>query len=129
MPDQKSIQHRFKNDRYVNARGGNSHFLDLYCSKCGQHLALYQKDGRGSLLRTYLDRFFEPQELSALQFKYGNKNDVPSLKCSSCSALIGVPMLYERERRLAFRLLYGSFVKVKSRGVYPPHRDDKIQTS
>ncbi len=57
----------------------------------------------------------------ALQFKCSDKNGVPSFKCPKCDALIGVPMLYERERRLAFRLLHGSFVKVKSSGIYPPH--------
>lgn len=116
----KSTQHRLKNDKYVNARGGNSHFLDLYCSRCGQHLALYQKDGRGSLLRMYLDRIFEPQELSVLQFKSSNKKDVSNFKCSKCGALIGTPMVYNLERRLAFRLLHGSFVKKNSDGIYPP---------
>ncbi len=114
------MQHRLKNDKYVNARGGNSHFLDLYCSRCGQHLALYQKDGRGSLLRIYLDRIFEPQKLTALQFKSNSKKDVSSFKCSKCGALIGTPMVYDPERRLAFRLLRGSFVKKKSNGIYPP---------
>lgn len=116
MADQ---QHKLKNDKYVNARGGNSHFLDVYCSRCGQHLALYQKDGRGSLLRMYLDRIFEPQELSALQFK-GERKDIASLKCSQCDTLIGTPMVYERERRLALRLVRGSFVQKKSDGIYPP---------
>jgi len=120
MTKQKSTQHIFKKDKYVNARGGNSHFLDIYCSRCGQHLALYQKDGHGSLLRTYLDRIFEPQELSLLQLKSSNKRDIPSFKCPKCGSLVGTPMVYEREQRLAFRLIRGSFVKKKSDGVYPP---------
>lgn len=120
MADQNTTQHSIKKDKYVSTRGGNSHFLDLFCSKCNQHFALYQKDGHGRLLRMYLDRIFAPQELALLQSKISNKADMPNLKCPKCSALIGTPMVYEAERRLAFRLIHGSFVKKKSDGVYPP---------
>ena len=115
----KNMQHKFKNDKYVNARGGNSHFLNISCAKCGQYLALYQKDGRGSLLRMYLDRIFEPQELAALQFSGGDKKDIPAFKCPKCGTLIGTPMVYEPERRMAFRLFHGSFVKKNGDGTYP----------
>ena len=30
MADQNSTQHSLKKDKYVGARGGNSHFLDLF---------------------------------------------------------------------------------------------------
>ena len=120
MMNQKTIQHLLKKDKYVSARGGNSHFLDLYCSRCNQHFALYQKDGYGRLLRIYLDRIFEPQGLSLLQSRVNSKIEVPNLKCQKCGALIGTPMIYEPERRLAFRLIHGSFVKKKSGGIYPP---------
>lgn len=78
MNEQKSTQHTLKKDRYVNARGGNSHFLDLYCNRCGQHLALYQKDGRGSLIRLYLDRIFDPKKLSWLYLKSTKKRICPT---------------------------------------------------
>lgn len=120
MADQKTTQHTLKKDRYVNARGGNSHFLDLYCSKCNQHLVLYQKDGHGRLLRLYLDRIFEPQKFPLLRSKIGSTTEIPNLKCPKCDALIGTPMVYELERRFAFRLIRGSFVRRKSEGVYPP---------
>lgn len=136
MANQEAIQHSFKRDRYVNARGGNSHFLDIYCSKCSQHIALYQKDGHGRLLRMYLDRIFEPRDLSYLQSRASSKAEVPNLKCPKCSALIGMPMVYEAEKRLAFRLIYGSFVQKKSDGVYPPaqgtdtvHKSEKGDSS
>lgn len=126
MADQQTTQHSLKRDKYVNARGGNSHFLDLFCSKCNQHFALYQKDGQGRLLRMYLDRIFAPQELSLLQSKATTNNEMPNLKCLECGALIGTPMIYEAERRLAFRLIHGSFVKKKSHGIYPPeHQTQK----
>lgn len=120
MADQQTTQHSLKKDKYVNARGGNSHFIDLFCSKCNQHFALYQKDGQGRLLRMYLDRIFAPQELSLLHSKITTKSGIPNLKCQKCGALIGTPMIYEAEKRLAFRLIHGSFVKKKSGGVYPP---------
>lgn len=119
MADQNTTQHSLRKDKYVSTRGGNSHFLDLFCSKCNQHFALYQKDGHGRLLRMYLDRIFAPQELALLHSKMSNKADMPNLKCPKCAALIGTPMVYEAERRLAFRLIHGSFVKKKSDGVYP----------
>ena len=122
MTKQEKTQHTLKKDRYVKVRGGNSHFLDIYCAKCSQHIVLYQKDGPGSLLRMDLDRILEPQHLlSILQNK---EKKAVSLKCSNCGLLIGTPMIYERENRPAFRLIRGSFVKMRSDGTYPPsHRD------
>ncbi len=127
MPDKEMTQHTLKKDKYVNARGGNSHFLDLYCSQCSQHFALYQKDGAGRLLRMYIDRILAPQEFSHLQSRVFSKNEMPNLRCSKCSNLIGTPMVYEAERRLAFRVIQGSFMKKKSAGVYPP--SDQTQSA
>ena len=111
---------QFKKDRYSKARGGNSNFLDIYCSKCNQHLLLYQKDGHGSLLRLYLDRIFNPEKLALLFHQCSEKKDVPNLICENCNSLIAVPMIYVSEQRLAFKLIHGTFVKKKSKGVYPP---------
>lgn len=113
-------QHKPKKDRYSNARGGGSQFLDLFCSNCGMHLVLYQKDGPGQLLRLYLDRLVEPEELSSLQSAVFAKSDMPNLRCHKCDALVGVPMVYRPEDRLAYRLIQGSFRKKKSDGSYPP---------
>ena len=120
MANQNTIQYSLKKDKHVSPRGGNSHFLDLFCSKCNQHFILYQKDGYGRLFRIYLDRIFAPQKLTLLQSKVNNKTEAPNLKCLKCGALIGTPMVYEAEKRLAFRLIHGSFVKKKSNGFYPP---------
>jgi ribosomal protein S27E len=113
------IQHKLKKDGYARERGGGSEFLDIYCSSCQSHIALYQKDGSGSLLRMYLDRIFEPENLANLQDSF-SKSSLPSLRCSSCETLIAVPMVYKLENRLAFRLIRGSFFKRKSDGTYPP---------
>ena len=120
MAEQKRVQFELKKDKYVNARGGNSHFLDLYCSKCSEYLALYQKDGQGRLLRLYLDRIFAPTNISFLNLRVNSKAEIPNLKCVKCNTLIGTAMIYERENRFAYRLIFGSFLKKKSKGFYPP---------
>lgn len=113
MPSEKKARYQLKKGKYANVREGNSHFLNLTCSKCNQHLALYQKDGRGGLVRLYLDRIFEPSALSLLQLTISSKSEMPNLKCSKCDTLIGMPMVYEPEKRLAFRLIRGTFTKKK----------------
>lgn len=119
MKKQQTNQHSFKNDRYVKARGGNSRFLDIYCSNCNHYLLLYQKDGKGSLLRLYLDRIFEPPILAKLQFEYKSKSDMQNLKCLNCQKVIAISMVYKPEDRLAFSLIRGTFIK-KNMRVSPP---------
>jgi len=126
MVKQGITQYFFKKDKYVKARKGNSHFLNIFCSQCNSHIVLYQKDGRGKLLRLYLDRIFAPQDLSLLHTKVTSKSEMPNLKCLKCGALVGTPMIYEAEKRLAFRLINGSFVKKKSNGSYLSGNDFKI---
>ena len=113
------IKHKLKKDRFLKARGGFSEFLNIYCSSCQSHVALYQKDGRGSLLRMYLDRIFEPLSLANLQ-ESTEKSSLPNLKCTSCDSLIAIPMVYKLENRLALRLIKGAVFKKKSDGTYPP---------
>ncbi|MFH1030388.1 MAG: hypothetical protein V1770_03970 [bacterium] len=120
MTNYETKKYKLKKDRYAKTRGGNSHFLDIFCSTCNSHIALYQKDGSGALLRMYLDRIFAPAALATLKDQSDGKKDVPNLQCPKCCALIGVPMVYELENRLAFRLIRGSFTKKNSDGTYPP---------
>ena len=37
--------------------------LDHTCAQCKAHLELYQKDGPGPLIQSYLDRIHPPKEL------------------------------------------------------------------
>jgi len=112
-------KHIFKKDRYSKNRGGNSRFLDVSCNTCNNHIALYQKDGPGRLLRMYIDRIFAPATLAKFKLKC-SKKDLPNLQCSSCGTLIGIPMVYELENRLAFRMIHGSFTKKNSDGTFQP---------
>lgn len=104
-------ERKFKVDKYSRAREGFSKFLEIICSKCQNKIALYQKDGSGNLFRLYLDRIFEPTELRESLAHMKSKKDLSGLKCGKCDNLIGVPMVYEKEDRLAFNLVKGSYYK------------------
>lgn len=99
----------FKNDKYRKARGGYSRFLNLTCAKCGSFVALYQKDGPGPLKRMYLDRIFSPDNLVGLDGMLFKK--ITPFACLKCKLILGVPFLYEKEDRPAFRLFEGSISK------------------
>ncbi len=100
---------KVKKDRFLKDRGGTFQILDIVCAKCGEVVLVYQKDGKGTLYRTYLNRILAPEDWATLQDKVGTKDDLPNLTCQ-CSVLIGVPMLHW-EGRLAFRLVPGSYKK------------------
>lgn len=95
----------FKNDKFRKERGGYSRWLELHCEKCKQPLALYQKDGPGILKRIYLDRLQlrDDQAIAA-----GPK---AALACKKCKTVLGVPTIYEKEKRPAFRLFAGAVGK------------------
>lgn len=93
---------KLKTDRFRKARDGYSKFLDIFCGHCGTKVLLYQKDGPGSLKRLYLDRIFDPANLTGLQHLPLVK--VPPLACGQCQAVLGIPYIYPKEKRLAFRL-------------------------
>lgn len=99
----------FKQDKYKKARGGYSRLSEIKCEKCGNPIALYQKDGPGLLKRMYIDRIFAPQKLAALQAVTIKK--IPNLVCPKCKQLIGIPYIYQKEKRPAFRLFEGSVTK------------------
>lgn len=98
-----------KHDKYRKSRGGYSRFLEISCEKCGNFLAVYQKDGPGPLKRMYLDRIFSPKNLTDLQ-KTPLKQ-ILNFICPRCKQVIGIPFVYKKEQRLAFRLFEGSVTK------------------
>src|SRR3989344_7200948 len=100
---------KFKSDKYKKSRGGYSRLLDIQCAKCGEHLFFYQKDGPGILKRMYLDRIYESDKYSKLENKA--LKTIPQLVCLKCNELLGVPYIYQKEDRLAFRLFVGGITK------------------
>jgi len=99
----------FKTDKYKKDRGGYSRLLNLHCLRCNHLICVYQKDGPGNLRRLYMDRIFDPIELTDLEKKSLAK--IPNLKCRNCKELLGTPYVYPREKRKAFRLYQDALVK------------------
>ena len=110
----KKLQ-KLKKDKYKKARGGYSRFLEIKCEKCKNTLALYQKDGPGPLRRMYVDRIFSPEKLANLQNVAIKK--IPNLICLKCKQIIGIPYIYQKEKRPEFRLFEGSVTKKVKKSV------------
>ena len=91
---------KLKNDKYKRARGGYSRLLRISCQKCDSLVCFYQKDGPGNLRRMYIDRIAEPKVSISRK----------DLTCTN-NHLIGVKIVYEKEKRPAFRLFVDSVAK------------------
>ena len=91
---------KFKHDKYKKARGGYSRLLKIFCQKCNSLICLYQKDGSGNLRRMYIDRIIEPK-VSLIR---------KDLTCPK-SHLLGIRIIYKKEKRDAFRLFVDSVAK------------------
>jgi hypothetical protein len=98
-----------KRDKYKSARGGYSRLLNLHCRKCNNLVVIYQKDGPGNLRRLYLDRIMAPDKLVGLQIN--NIKTILPLKCCKCGSALGMPYVYEKEKRKAFRIFQDAIVK------------------
>ncbi len=101
---------KLKKDKFSKSREGTSKLYTIKCSKCNSEVAVYQKDGIGSLIRMYLDRFILPKELVESLDTYTSVKAMKPLKCNQCNNIIGMPMIYEKESRLAYRIVPGSLV-------------------
>ncbi len=89
-----------KNDKYRKVRGGYSRLLNIACQKCGSMICRYQKDGPGNLRRMYIDRISEEKVSLARK----------DISCPN-GHLLGVKIIYEKEKRPAFRLFVDSVSK------------------
>jgi len=104
---------KVRNDRYRKARGGTSVFLQLICSKCETEVAIYQKDGPGSLLRCYFNRFFWPDYLTKLGERPDPKGGTQTTwTCPNCSFNLGSRTSHV-DGRSAYRLVRGAIKKKK----------------
>lgn len=90
----------FSNDRYRKSRGGYSRFLLIRCEKCESEICLYQKDGPGNLRRMYIDRVIKPKvSITGKDLRCPEKH------------LLGVRIIYDKEKRPAFRLFVDAVTK------------------
>lgn len=105
-----------KRDKFKHVRGGYSRLLDIYCRKCEKPILVYQKDGPGNLRRLYLDRIFAPEELVNLHL-YAIKELGP-FRCPHCHETLGMPYIYQKEKRKAFRLFQDAVVKRVKKSAY-----------
>ncbi len=94
----------FKNDIYTKNRKNYSESLNLYCRKCNEYIAKYQKDGSGDLLRIYVDRIINNETIC--KFKIDKK-----LICPNCKRLLGLGYLYPKEQRPAYILFQNTIIK------------------
>lgn len=82
---------------------------------------IYQKDGKGSLIRCYADRVLMAQNIRGLEQpkdEPGDLSNFKALNCANCSSLIGTAMTYKLEGRPAFQMIRGTF----SRKPYKPKK-------
>ncbi len=98
-----------KSDKFKKARGGYSRLLELSCNKCKARLCFYQKDGKGQLVRLYLDRMLKAEHYS--RYRESPLKQIPQLVCLACKEHLGAPMIYEKEQRLAYRLFACAVIK------------------
>jgi hypothetical protein len=119
---EESKQYFIEKDKFTKFRGGSAKLLLISCEKCEEEMFLYQKDGSGRLLRVYLDKFKAPKKLVENLNSIKNKTEMPSLKCKNCKQNIGSPMVYKKEKRLAYRLYKGSFTTTTSKDGYFPSK-------
>jgi phage FluMu protein Com len=98
-----------KKDKYREARGGYSRFLEVSCHHCEKVILTYQKDGPGELKRMYFDRIIAPEHLSELQNL--SIKDIPELICPKCKYILAIPYVYPKEKRNAYRLFVGAVNK------------------
>jgi hypothetical protein len=85
----------FQADAYQEARGGYSQMLRVSCSKCGQSVGEYQKDGPGPLKRMYVDRLSLVS--GDTEFSVGK-----FLNCSRCHGPLALGYIYPKEQRPAW---------------------------
>ena len=57
----------------------------------------------------YMDRIISPVGLAKLQFR--KLGEIPNLRCRNCRETLGVPYIYKKEERKAFRLFQDAVTK------------------
>jgi hypothetical protein len=112
MEIKKTPKFKFKKNTYTRKRGAPA-MLMISCALCGHYLMSYQKDGPGPLKRCYLDRIHHPEYLEKRQYDVFDKKTALKLMCEACQAVIGIPIIYEKEDRPAYYMNVGSFTAKK----------------
>ena len=113
-------QYSPRQDKFTEARGGWSTLLSIFCARCKTEVLLYQKDGPGELKRMYLDKIIAPDALANKVATYSVISGMNELSCPNCNSLMGIPMVYEKESRLAYQVAEGGIIeKINKKGRFP----------
>jgi hypothetical protein len=89
----------YKNPYARKIRG--SHLVLVFCGHCKNDIAIYQKAGRGRLLRMYLDRIVKSSvDLS---------QDPGALFCPHCREQLATRVTLRRKKEEAYILIRGAF--------------------
>ena len=107
---------KFKRDAYMKKRGAPA-MLAITCAQCGVYVMSYQKDGPGPLLRCYLDRIHHPAELESRQYSDRATQMSHKLSCGNCNAVLGSPIIYAKEDRLAYHMRPAYFRRKKMKDI------------
>lgn len=99
---------KYKYDSYTKRRGAPA-LLVIKSACCGRYIMCYQKDGPGPLLRCYIDRIHHPPHVRLQKYSINKHTDLAPLVCVACNIIIGVPMLYEKEKRPAYEMQESRF--------------------
>ena len=94
-----------KKDKYLRERGGTAKIIDVACTKCGNILLVYQKDGPGWLKRCYLNRILS----SSIPLSSSTEN----LVCS-CGQILG-SLSKHKDGRQAFFLIRSKFKRLNNK--------------
>ena len=109
---------KIKSDKYTKARGSNTKLLTLSCGNCNSDLLFYQKDGAGNLFRIYLDKILAPTDMVEKMKEVQSKKNLQAFKCPKCNTLLAMPMIYEKENRLALRIVGPVHKKNNRNGIF-----------
>lgn len=106
-----SKEFKIERDKFSERRGGKSTIYEISCASCETSIMHYQKDGKGSLIRCYVDRILDIQNIKPINNNTESTpiEDYKSLICGGCDSLIGTSMVYKPENRLAFYMHKGTF--------------------
>lgn len=89
----------YENPYYRRVKGSNT--MLVLCGHCKTGIALYQKVGKGRLLRMYVDRIIRSSiELSG---KPG------ALHCPNCNELLATRMTLKRKNTEAYVMVRGAY--------------------
>lgn len=112
-------------DEYNANSSAGSYFLNIYCTKCGNHLMLYQKDGEGALQRIFLDRIVAPKSFVTPLYNT-EQSDLSILLCPNCKASVGNQGIH-KDNRLAYEVSLDAVFVEKDDGKYPPNKANAFE--